>query len=93
MSEENGCRMGGYLAAAVMGAAVGAGLALLFAPRSGKETRDLLTKKACDLKDKANDAVSDVREMVREKKAEITAAVEAGKQAIQDERAKHTKTV
>lgn len=35
----------GYLSAFVVGAGVGAVVALLFAPRSGKETREYLGKK------------------------------------------------
>ena len=91
MSDEK-CSMNGTIVAFAVGAAVGAGLALLFAPRSGKETRDLLVRRAGDLRDKAVDTVEGAKEMVREKKAEILAAVEAGKQAIQDERNKHAKS-
>lgn len=91
MSDEK-CSMNGTVIAFAVGAAVGAGLALLFAPRSGKETRELLARRAGDLRDKAVDTVDGAKEMFREKKAEILAAVEAGKQAIQDERSKHAKS-
>lgn len=49
MSNENSA---GWLAAFVSGALIGAGAALLFAPRSGKETRELLADYGCDLKEK-----------------------------------------
>jgi len=88
-SESN--RIGGYLAAFAIGALVGTGLALLYAPRSGKETRELLAKKGRELKGKASDALDDAKEFVQSKKAELAAAVEAGKQAIREERAKHQK--
>ena len=39
----------------VVGAAIGAGIALLFAPRSGKETRKILKDKMDDLVKKAKD--------------------------------------
>jgi len=90
--EKQGCNIGGTLAAFAVGAAVGAGLALLFAPRSGRETRELLAKRAGDLRDKAVDTVGSAKEMIREKKAEILAAVEAGRQAIVEERSKQGKS-
>lgn len=93
MSENssNQVPVGGYLAAFAIGAAVGAGLALLYAPRSGKETRAILAQKSHDLKDKADELLSEAKDFVRSKKNEITAAVEAGKEAMREERAKHNK--
>jgi len=92
MSENNeSTRIGGYLAAFAIGALVGTGVALLYAPRSGKETRDLLAKKGRELKGKAADVLDDAKDFVQGKKAEITAAVEAGKDAMREERAKHLK--
>jgi gas vesicle protein len=92
MSENNeSSRVGGYLAAFAIGALVGTGVALLYAPRSGKETRELLAKKGRELKGKATDAIEDARDFIEGKKAEITAAVEAGKTAMREERAKHQK--
>lgn len=93
MSENNSSQVpvGGYLVAFAIGAALGAGLALLYAPRSGKETRSLLAQKGHDLKDKAEDLLVEAKDFVRSKKSEITAAVEAGKEAMREERAKHHK--
>src|SRR5262249_52908467 len=94
MSETNSNRVpvGGYVAAFAIGALVGAGVALLLAPRSGKETRELLAQKAHDLKGKAGDLLDTARNVVAEKRDEITVAVEAGKAAMREERAKHQKT-
>ena len=50
----------------VVGAAIGAGIALLFAPRSGKETRKIL-------KDKMDDLVKKAKELDKE---EVLAAIE-----------------
>ena len=92
MSEKNeSTRIGGYLAAFAIGALVGTGAALLYAPRSGKETRELLAKKGRDLKGQAADALDDAKDFVQGKKAELTAAVEAGRDAMREERAKHLK--
>jgi gas vesicle protein len=93
MSDNNeSSRVGGYLAAFAIGALVGTGLALLYAPRSGRETRELLAKKSRELKGQASEALEDAKDFFRGKKAEITAAVEAGKDAMREERAKHHKT-
>ena len=51
----------------VLGAAIGAGIGLLFAPRSGKETRKIL-------KDKMDDLVKRAKELDKE---EVKAAIEA----------------
>jgi gas vesicle protein len=93
MSDNNeSSRVGGYLAAFAIGALIGTGVALLYAPQSGKETRELLAKKGRELKGKASDALDDAKDFIQGKKAEITAAVEAGKDAMREERAKHQKS-
>ena len=51
----------------VLGAAIGAGIGLLFAPHSGKETRKIL-------KDKMDDLVKRAKELDKE---EVKAAIEA----------------
>ena len=91
MSENNSCPVGGFLAVFAIGALAGAGIALLYAPRSGEETRELIAAKGRDLKDKATGALGDAKDFIDDKKAEITAAVEAGKEAMREERAKHQK--
>ena len=92
MSDNNESnRVGGYLAAFAIGALIGTGAALLYAPRSGKETRELLAKKGRDLKGKATDVLDDATDFVQGKRAELAAAIEAGKDAMHEERAKHHK--
>ena len=92
MSDNNeSSRVGGYLAAFAIGALVGTGAALLYAPRSGKETRELLAKKGRELKDRAVDVLEEGKDFVQGKKAGIVAAVEAGKDAMREERARHLK--
>jgi gas vesicle protein len=92
MSDNNeSSRVGGYLAAFAIGALVGTAAALLYAPRSGKETREMIAKKGRDLKGRASDALEDATDFIQGKKAELAAAVEAGKDAMREERAKHQK--
>jgi gas vesicle protein len=83
-----------------LGGLVGAGLALMLAPRSGKETRRKIEELAVDLKDKGFDyvnqtrgkaaaAVENGRDFFKEKKSLITTAIEAGRDAYTKERARH----
>ena len=96
MSESNGASKLGFFLA---GLGIGAILALLFAPKSGKETRDYIAQKAeegrdyvkartGDLRRQAEDAVEKGKDMVTKQKELLSAALEAGKQAYHDEKAK-----
>ena len=55
------------IGAFVLGAAVGAGLALLFAPRTGEETRRDLQRRARKVGDQAQELVAEVTGTVGEK--------------------------
>ena len=97
MSEEgNGATNLGFFLA---GLGMGAILALLFAPRSGKETRDYIAGKAEegrdyvkakteDLRRQAEGAVEKGKDLVTKQKELLSAALEAGKQAYQEEKSK-----
>jgi gas vesicle protein len=97
MSEEgNGATNFGFFLA---GLGMGAILALLFAPRSGKETREYIAGKAEegrdyvkakteDLRREAEGAVEKGKDIVTKQKELLSAALEAGKQAYQEEKAK-----
>jgi gas vesicle protein len=96
MSEDNGgSKVGIFLA----GLGIGAVVALLLAPRSGKETRDFIVHKAEEGRDfvvtkteeirqQAEDAVEKGKDLVSKQKELLSAALEAGKQAYQDEKIK-----
>jgi len=93
MSEKNGNNVSpvsGYLTAVAIGAVVGAGIALLYAPRSGKETRKLLKRRAGQWKDKASDVIEGAKETIQHAKEEIAGAIETGKEALHGG-AKHSK--
>ena len=96
MSEENG---GSKVGAFLIGMGIGAIIALLFAPRSGQETRDMIAKRAEEGRDfvktradeirkQAEDAVEKGKDLVSKQKDLLSAALEAGKQAYQEETAK-----
>ena len=76
----------------LVGLGVGAFVGILFAPKSGEETRDILLKKADEGKDYAQRKARELRERADEliergkevavrKKDSISAAVEAGREA------------
>ena len=70
-----------------VGALIGAGVALLYAPQAGKETRKLLVKKARRFKDKAQDTVEHAQEFIEDRKADVAAVFESGKELL--DQAKH----
>jgi len=82
MSCEEKSSFGTFLIGFLSGAAIGAGIALLFAPQSGKETREKIKDVADDVKDKISDLVGDTKDFLSEQKRAITEAVAAGKEAI-----------
>jgi gas vesicle protein len=55
-----------FLSGLLIGALVGAGLALLFAPQSGEETRRIIRRKARKLADEARERYEDANDRVRE---------------------------
>ena len=74
-NQNSGAILGSFL----LGAAIGAGLAVLFAPASGSETRRHLGEKAHGLGDDAQDRLGSLRDAVRDGAQGVKAAVkEAG---------------
>ncbi len=78
-----------------LGLGIGVGLGMLFAPKSGDETRDLLMSKADDgkeylkkqtaaWKDSASDIIDKGKDAITRQKDTLNDAVEAGKQAYRD---------
>lgn len=83
----------------LVGMGIGAAVGLLFAPRSGRETREYLreraeegkeyvSKKAHELRKGAEEYVEKGKEAVAQQKETVAAAVEAGKQAYRQEKRK-----
>jgi len=73
--EERGPSGGRILISLLAGMAVGSGLALLFAPKSGREIRE-------QMKDLTDDAASKMREYTSEAQGRIKSAFEEGKALI-----------
>ncbi|MBI3398281.1 MAG: YtxH domain-containing protein [Deltaproteobacteria bacterium] len=99
---ENSSNTLGVMLAFIVGGIIGAGLALLYAPSSGEETRRRLREEMEQAGDKlrqgyeaAVDTVEEgagkVKEIVEERKGEFVAAYQAGKEVYQKEKGRHTK--
>ena len=83
------------LSSFLLGLGVGVGIGMLFAPKSGQETREIIKNKAgegtdylkqrsTELKDTATGWVDKGRDAVSRQKETLNDAVEAGKQAYRD---------
>ncbi len=81
----------GALKPFLLGALVGAGMALLYAPQRGEQTRAMLRRNATDLQDRAMQTASSVKERLPEQaqtaldqaQGRSKAAVEPGKETLQ----------
>jgi len=102
--DDGGSKFAYFLAGMGMGAVVG----LLFAPRSGKETREYISSKAeegrdfirskseegreyvntrgKELRSQAEGALDKAKDVVARQKEQLSAALEAGKNAYQEEK-------
>ena len=78
-----------------LGLGVGVAVGILFAPQSGEETRGLIKSKAQeggdyvkrrtgDLRESASDIVDRGRTVVNKQKEQLSAAIDAGKQAYRE---------
>ena len=92
MSDNAGSKVSFFL----IGLGIGSLIGVLFAPRSGEETRDYLAakadegrdyaqKKARELRERAEDLIERSKEIMGRQKDALTSAVEAGKETYKRE--------
>jgi gas vesicle protein len=91
--ENGGGSIGGFVAGLAIGTVAGAVLAMILAPQSGEDTRDLLVAKAREAGERARDTAGDAgdllargRQIVAEAKARIDGAITEGKDAAAQQR-------
>jgi gas vesicle protein len=95
MAENTGSKVSYFL----VGLGIGALIGILFAPKSGEETREYLAqkadegkeyaqKKARELRERAEDLVDRGKQVAVRQKESFSAAVDAGREAYQREKSK-----
>jgi gas vesicle protein len=83
MSNQQGIGAGGVLFAFAAGAALGAAVALLFAPAKGDETREFLSQRAKEGRDRAAEAAKQGREIVNRSRETLTTAFDRAREQFQ----------
>jgi len=86
MARDEGAGAGSILLAFLLGAVSGAAVALLYAPQSGRETREFLGEKANEARARAADAAARSREALNQGRETLTTAIERGREAYQQAR-------
>lgn len=100
--KDDGYGAGSVLLSFLLGGVVGAGLALLTAPQSGRETRQKIRELADDVREKAAGYADQTKETVssyvdkgkgyyEEKKSLVKSAIDAGKEAYEKEKERLSK--
>jgi gas vesicle protein len=95
--EDRGSSLATVVVSFLAGAAIGSGLALLFAPKTGREVREQIRDMTEDAVDKIKEYAKDAQEKIKstyecgkdvvmEKKSIISSAIEAGKEAMEKEK-------
>jgi gas vesicle protein len=77
---------GNILLAFILGAVGGAALALLYAPASGRETRERLAERAEEARARAADAAAKGRDVLTQGRETLSTAIERGREAYQQAR-------
>jgi gas vesicle protein len=95
MSDNTGSKVSYFL----VGLGIGTLLGILFAPKSGEETRqylkdkadegrDYAQRKARELRERAEEIVERGKEAIEEQRESIASAIDAGRRAYEREKAK-----
>jgi gas vesicle protein len=95
MADNTGSKVSYFL----VGLGIGALIGILFAPKSGEETREFLAqkaeegkeyaqRKARELRERAEDLVDRGKTVAARQKESLSAAVDAGREAYQREKSK-----
>ena len=88
MARDDGAGPGNILLAFLLGAVSGAAVALLYAPASGRDTRDYLGEKAREGRARAAEAAAKGREALAQGRETLSSAIDRGREAYQQARAR-----
>jgi gas vesicle protein len=88
VARDEGAGAGSVLLAFILGAVSGAAVALLYAPASGRDTREYLGDRAREGRARAADAAAKGREFVNQGRDTIATAIERGREAYQQARSR-----
>ena len=93
MSRDDGAGAGSVLLAFLLGAVSGAAVALLYAPATGRETREYLGERAREGRERAAEAAQKGREVINQGREAISqgretlsTAIDRGREAYQQAR-------
>jgi gas vesicle protein len=90
MARDDGGGAGNILIAFILGAVSGAAVALLYAPASGRETRERLSERAEEARARAAEAAAKGRDVLTQGRETLTTAIERGREAYQQARREPT---
>jgi gas vesicle protein len=88
MARDEGAGAGSVLLAFILGAVSGAAVALLYAPASGRDTREYLGERAREGRARAAEAAEKGREAIKQGRETLATAVERGREAYQQARSR-----
>jgi len=86
MATDDSGSAGSVLLAFILGAVSGAAIALLYAPSTGRETREYLNARAEEARQRAADAAAKGRDALTQGRETLNTAIERGKEAYQQAR-------
>jgi gas vesicle protein len=93
MSRDDGAGAGSVLLAFLLGAVSGAAVALLYAPATGRETREYLGERAREGRERASEAaqkgreaIDRGREAISQGRETLSTAIDRGREAYQQTR-------
>jgi gas vesicle protein len=86
MARDEGAGAGTVMLAFLLGTVAGAAVALLYAPVTGRETREYLGDKAREGRERAAEAATKGREFINQGRDTLSTAIERGREAYQQAR-------
>ena len=97
MARDEGVGAGSVMLAFLLGAVSGAAVALLYAPATGRETREYLGEKAregreraTEVAEKGREVINQGREAINQGRDTLATAIERGREAYQQARSRES---